>query len=142
MGACKYPIVLNVANRVVYSLHDYPQSVHDQKWFNAPNYPNNLPAVWDQFWGYLYRQNIAPVWVGEFGSKLQTTSDKQWYQQITGYLADTSGARAGGQGISWTWWAWDPDSGDTGGILKDDWMTVNQNKVQGLVPIEFPLPPA
>jgi aryl-phospho-beta-D-glucosidase BglC (GH1 family) len=144
MGAGQYPVVLNVANRVVYSLHDYPPSVHDQTWFHASNYPNNLPSVWDQFWGYLYRRDIAPVWVGEFGSKLQATdpSDQQWYQQITAYLADTSGAPAGGQGISWTWWSWNPDSGDTGGILKDDWITVNQNKVQGLVPIEFTLPPA
>ncbi|MBM4073908.1 MAG: glycoside hydrolase family 5 protein [Planctomycetes bacterium] len=142
IGAAQHPVVLDVANRLVYSLHDYPRSVHDQTWFNAPNYPNNLPAVWDQYWGYLYRQNIAPVWVGEFGSKLEISSDQQWYQQITAYLADTSGAPAGGQGINWTWWAWNPDSGDTGGILKDDWKTVNQNKIQRLVPIEFTMPPA
>lgn len=142
MGAGQHPVVLNTANRLVYSLHDYPKSVYDQTWFNAPNYPNNLPGVWDKYWGYLYRQNIAPVWVGEFGSKLELASDQQWYPKITAYLADTTGAPAGGQGINWTWWAWNPDSGDTGGILKDDWKTVNENKVQGLVPIEFTLPPA
>jgi aryl-phospho-beta-D-glucosidase BglC (GH1 family) len=142
MGAGQYPVVLNVANRVVYSPHDYPASVYPQSWFSAPNYPNNLPAVWNQYWGYLYRQGIAPVWLGEFGSKLQTTSDQQWFAQITAYLASTSGAPAGGQGMSWTWWSWNPNSGDTGGILQDDWLTVNQNKVQGLLPIEFALPPA
>ena len=88
--------------------------------------------------GYLYRQDIAPVWLGEFGSKLQTTSDQEWYQQITDYLANTTGAAPGGQGMSWTWWSWNPDSGD---ILQDDWLTVNQNKVQGLIPIEFVMPP-
>lgn len=142
MGAAQYPVLLNVANRVVYSAHDYPASVYDQTWFNAPNYPNNLPAIWDQMWGYLYRQNVAPVWLGEFGSKLQTTSDQQWYQQITSYLANTTGAPSGGTGMSWTWWSWNPNSGDTGGILQDDWTTVNQSKVQGLIPIEFSLPPA
>jgi aryl-phospho-beta-D-glucosidase BglC (GH1 family) len=143
MGAGQYPVVLNVAGRVVYSPHDYPASVYPQTWFSAVNYPNNLPAVWNQFWGYLYRQNIAPVWLGEFGSLLQTTSDRQWYQQITSYLASTtSTAPAAGQGISWTWWSWNPDSGDTGGILQDDWTTVNQNKVQGLLPIELSLPAA
>lgn len=142
LGAASHPVVLSAANHLVYSVHDYPKSVFDQTWFNAANYPKNLPGVWDQYWGYLYRQNIAPVWVGEFGSKLQITSDQQWYRQITAYLADTTGAPAGGQGISWTWWAWNPDSGDTGGILQGDWKTVNQNKVQGLVPIEFTMPPA
>jgi aryl-phospho-beta-D-glucosidase BglC (GH1 family) len=144
MGAGQFPVVLSVAGRVVYSPHDYPASVFGQSWFSAANYPNNLPSVWNQFWGYLYRQNLAPVWLGEFGSKLQTTSDQQWYQQITAYLADTSSssAAAGQAGISWTWWSWNPNSGDTGGILQDDWQTVNQNKVQGLVPLEFVLPPA
>jgi len=142
MGAGQYPVVLNVANRVVYSPHDYPASVSNQPWFGAANYPTNLPEVWDQYWGYLYRQNIAPVWLGEFGSLLQTTSDQQWYQQITAYLANTSGAPAGGRGISWTWWSWNPNSGDTGGILQNDWTTVNQNKVQGLIPIEFVMPSA
>src|SRR5260370_7177829 len=44
--------------------------------------------------------------------------------------------------MSWTWWSWNPDSGDTGGILQDDWQTVDQNKVQGLVPLMSVLPPA
>lgn len=142
MGAGQYPVVLNIPNRVVYSPHDYPASVSNQPWFSASNYPNNLPAVWNQFWGYLYRNDIAPIWLGEFGSMLQTTSDQQWYQQITAYLANTTGAPAGGTGISWTWWAWNPNSGDTGGILQNDWTTVNENKMQGLIPIEFSMPPA
>lgn len=142
MGAGQYPVVLNVPNRVVYSPHDYPASVYNQRWFSAPDYPNNLPAVWNQYWGYLYRQDIAPVWVGEFGSKLQTTSDQQWYQQITSYLGNTTSTPsvAGQQGISWTYWSWNPNSGDTGGILQDDWKSVNQNKVQPLVPLEFTFP--
>ncbi len=142
MGAGAYPVVLNVANRVVYSPHEYPASVFPQSWFSAANYPNNLASIWDGFWGYLYRENIAPIWVGEFGSKLQTSSDQEWYQQITKYLAGTSPGNAGHGGMSWTWWSWNPDSGDTGGILEDDWQTVDQNKLQGLGPLMSTLPPA
>jgi aryl-phospho-beta-D-glucosidase BglC (GH1 family) len=142
MGAGQFPVVLNSPNHVVYSPHDYPASVSNQPWFSDPNYPNNLPAVWNQYWGYLYRNDIAPVWLGEFGSKLQTASDQQWYQQITSYLSNTTGAPAGGVGMSWSWWSWNPNSGDTGGILQDDWTTVNTNKMQGLTPLEFTLPPA
>src|SRR4029453_14366913 len=55
------PVRLNQAGRLVYLPHDYPSSLYQQEWFSDPNYPNNLPAVWDQNWGYLFRQGIAPV---------------------------------------------------------------------------------
>ena len=40
----------------------------------------------------------------------------------------------GDQGISWTYWSWNPNSGDTGGILADDWTTVNTNKQDIIAP--------
>lgn len=138
------PVRLNLSGRLVYSPHDYPASVYQQQWFSDPNYPNNLPAVWDRNWGYLFRQGIAPVLLGEFGSKLATTSDQQWFDKITAYLAGdldgngTNDLGPGQQGMSWTYWSWNPNSGDTGGILADDWNTVNQNKVSKFAPIEFP----
>lgn len=132
-GVAAHPVHLNVPNRLVYSVHDYPASVYGQSWFNAPDYPNNLPAVWDKHWGYIIKQNIAPVWLGEFGTRLNTTSDQQWLTALTNYLGK------GAQGISWTFWCWNPDSGDTGGILNDDWTTVNQAKQNYLTPIEFSL---
>ncbi|GHO42447.1 hypothetical protein KSX_06100 [Ktedonospora formicarum] len=132
-GAAQYPVRLNVANRLVYSAHDYPASVYPQSWFSASNYPNNLPGVWDTHWGYLVKQNIAPVWLGEFGTKLATTSDQQWLSTLTNYLGK------GANGIHWTFWCLNPNSGDTGGILNDDWTTVNQTKQAYLTPIEFAL---
>ncbi|MGD0615284.1 MAG: cellulase family glycosylhydrolase, partial [Verrucomicrobiota bacterium] len=64
------PVRLNVPGQLVYSAHDYPASIFPQTWFSAPNYPTNLPAVWDASWGYLFRENIAPIILGEFGSTL------------------------------------------------------------------------
>jgi endoglucanase len=132
-GAAAYPVRLNVAHRLVYSAHDYPSSVYNQPWFNAPDYPNNLPGFWDKHWGYLAKQNIAPVWLGEFGTRLQSTSDQQWLTTLVKYLG------TGASGINWTFWCWNPNSGDTGGILEDDWTTINQTKQSYLNPIEFPL---
>ena len=132
-GVSTTPVVLNVPNHLVYSVHDYPNSVSAHPWFTASDYPNNLPQVWDAYWGYIKKQNIAPVWVGEFGSKLETSSDQQWFSQLTQYLGTGSG------GINWTFWSWNPDSQDTGGILETDWQTVNQTKQQTLNPILFPL---
>lgn len=132
-GVSSYPIQLNVPNRLVYSIHDYPASIYGHSWFNASNYPNNLPGVWNTYWGYVLKNGIAPIWVGEFGSRLQTTSDQEWLSSLISYLG------TGASGISWTFWCWNPNSGDTGGILNDDWTTINQIKQNDLDPIEFPL---
>lgn len=132
-GAGAAPVRLNVANRLVYSTHDYPASVHAQPWFSAPDYPANLPALWDATWGYLHRSGVAPVLVGEFGTKLETPSDKQWLAALAGYLGN------GADGVHWTFWSWNPNSGDTGGLLMDDWQTINADKQAMLRPLQFPL---
>ena len=59
-----------MANRLVYSPHEYATSVYHQAWFDDPTYPANMPAIWDKYWGYLYKQNIAPIMMGEFGTTL------------------------------------------------------------------------
>lgn len=135
-NAGNYPVVLNVANRVVYSPHDYPASVYGQSWFSASNYPANLPGVWDAAWGYLYKNGTAPIILGEYGTKLQTGSDSQWLDAMVTYLGSVSN----NSNIGWTWWSWNPDSGDTGGILQDDWTTVNTAKVNRIKPVQAPLP--
>ena len=146
MGAGQHPVVLNSAGQLVYSVHDYATSVYTQPWFNDPSFPNNLPAVWTKYWGYLYQQNIAPVWVGEFGTTLTSAKDQQWLTKLTAYMngdftgTGTSSIPAGQQGINWTYWDWNPNSGDTGGILQDDWQTVNQQKMAYLNPIESTFP--
>ena len=136
------PVRLDVANRLVYSAHDYPASVYQQDYFSDPAYPNNLTEIWNENWGYLFRDGIAPVLLGEFGSKLETVSDQQWFDTMVEYLkGDLDGdgdsdLEAGQQGISWTYWSWNPNSSDTGGILKDDWQTIHDNKVDGLEPVQ------
>jgi endoglucanase len=132
-GVTSYPVQLQVPDRLVYSVHDYPSSVAQHSWFNAGNYPNNLAQVWDAYWGYVYKQGIAPVWVGEFGSRLQTSSDQQWFTSLINYLG------TGASSINWTFWSWNPDSADTGGILNDDWSTVNNEKQDQLKDILFPM---
>lgn len=132
-GVASKPVVLNVPNRVVYSAHDYTTDVAQQTWFNAPNFPANLPNIWTIHWGYIYKRNLAPVWVGEFGTTLAQPKDAAWLATMAQYLGK------GPTGISWAFWSWNPDSGDTGGILTDDWKTVNQAKQRYLTPIEFPI---
>jgi aryl-phospho-beta-D-glucosidase BglC (GH1 family) len=135
-NAGAFPVRLDIPGKLVYSAHDYPSSIYHQPWFDHSSYPRNLAALWSRHWGYLVRQNIAPVFLGEFGSKLVTRCDRQWLTELVRFL-NSNGAMAGnspGQGVSWAWWAWNPDSHDTGGILNDTWNSVDQNKIEGLAP--------
>ncbi len=129
-NAAASPVRLPVANRLVYSPHDYPASVFAQTWFSHPTYPANLPAVWDDAWGYLAKNATAPIWVGEFGTKNQTTVDQKWLATMASYVKT--------RGLSFAFWCLNPDSGDTGGILKDDWTTVNTDKMTVLTPALAP----
>ncbi len=139
-GVAAHPVVLKVPNKLVYSMHDYPASVSVQSWFKATNYPANLGGVWDEYWGYLFKNDTAPLLLGEFGSKLATTADQQWLRKLTEYvdgdfdLNGTNDLPAGKKGISWIFWCWNPNSGDTGGILNDDWKTVNAAKFAYIQP--------
>ncbi|NBS79023.1 hypothetical protein EBS57_04250 [bacterium] len=130
-GVATYPVVLTNPAKLVYSMHDYPASVYAQTWFSDPAYPKNLADVWYAHWGYIFKNQTAPLLLGEFGSKLLTTSDQQWMDKLTDYIdgdLNLDGVKdlTGNQkGMSWTYWSLNPNSGDTGGILNDDWSTVN-----------------
>ena len=130
MGAKDHPVRLDIADRLVYSTHEYPRSIHPQTWFDDPGYPDNLPAVWEKYWGYLIEENIAPVLVGEFGTRYETEKDRQWLQAFQTYIQSHQ--------LSWTFWSLNPDSPDTGGLLLDDWSSVDQAKQDILQQIQYP----
>ncbi|WP_378145965.1 glycoside hydrolase family 5 protein [Cnuibacter sp. UC19_7] len=127
------PVRLDVPHRVVYSPHEYPASVYPQPWFSDPDYPANLPGVWNSSWGYLVEDGIAPVFVGEFGTGYTTASDQQWLSAFVQYLAGT--------GTSFGYWSFNPDSGDTGGLVADDWRTPEAAKLAALEPLLGPYAP-
>ncbi|MET9761401.1 cellulase family glycosylhydrolase [Streptomyces sp. NPDC006372] len=136
MGVAQYPVQLDVPGRLVYSAHDYATSVAQQPWFSDPAFPSNLPGIWDKYWGYVFKQNIAPVWLGEFGTTLQSAVDQKWLAELVKYLRSTS--TYGADSFQWTFWSWNPNSGDTGGILKDDWQTVDTVKDGYLAAVKAP----
>jgi endoglucanase len=136
MGVAQHPVQLDVPNRLVYSAHDYATSVAQQSWFSDPSFPANMPGIWDKYWGYIFKQNIAPVWLGEFGTTLQPSVDQKWLAELVKYLRSTSAN--GADSFHWTFWSWNPNSGDTGGILKDDWQTVDTVKDGYLASVKAP----
>ncbi|GAA4254824.1 hypothetical protein GCM10022255_061080 [Dactylosporangium darangshiense] len=138
-GAKEHPVKLSDNSKLVYSAHDYSPKVWSQQWFTDPAFPANMPALWDKQFGYLVKSNTAPVLVGEFGGRSVAEKDAQgnkdlegiWQRNLVSYLKDN--------GLSYTYWAWNPNSGDTGGVLKDDWKTVDADKAALLKTYQAPL---
>lgn len=131
VGAREHPIQLSRPDKLVYSAHDYGPGVYPQAWFQASDFPLSLPAVWQRHWAWLHSERIAPVLVGEFGGR-SVGQDREgiWQPRLIDFLK--------GSGLSYTYWAWNPDSGDTGGILHDDWTTVDRAKLELLATYQWP----
>lgn len=65
------PVNLSLSNRVVYSAHAYAWS----GWgsiggsYSKRSYSSFVTSMHEN-WGYLLDENIAPVWMGEFGKDI------------------------------------------------------------------------
>jgi aryl-phospho-beta-D-glucosidase BglC (GH1 family) len=126
----EYPVTSIPGSKLMFSVHEYGPSVTPQPWFDDPAFPNNLEALWrDRFW-FIYEENIAGLYIGEMGLKEEEAQDQSSiaYQWFTKWL------EFAGNKVHWTYWCWNPNSGDTGGILKDDWVSVNQIKYNLIKP--------
>jgi aryl-phospho-beta-D-glucosidase BglC (GH1 family) len=90
--AATHSLRLAKKDRVVYVSRDYPSTVYAKPWFHAPEYPANLPGIWRRFWAIPALQASAPLVLGEFGSKLETDSDRAWLETLVRFLEkETSG---------------------------------------------------
>ncbi|MCA9797759.1 MAG: cellulase family glycosylhydrolase, partial [Candidatus Eremiobacteraeota bacterium] len=96
--------------------------VFDQSWFHTPDLEATLLDRWEKGFAYLSEQGLAPVLVGEFGGREVGTDtlEGRWQNLFVDFLAE--------RGYSWTYWSWNPNSSDTGGILADDWRTAHADK--------------
>ena len=118
-------------------VHDYAQRhraphhrthPHPRRYFGAPDFPQNMPKLWEKRFAYLAVDNIAPVVIGEMGGFYQQSSaqdpsarDKAWQDWAIPYMASA--------GIGVFYFALNPGSVDTGGLLKDDWQTPEDAKL-------------
>jgi endoglucanase len=132
-GAAQFPVRLLRPDKLVYSAHDYGPEVYPQSWFWAEDFPQNLARLWQRHWAYLQLSGQAPVLVGEFGGRsVEQGKEGIWLSQLVAFMKL--------YGFSYTYWAWNPDSGDTGGLLQDDWETLDQAKLARLSSYQCPLP--
>lgn len=109
IGAKKHPIKLASADadsRLVYSPHIYGPSVYDQEYFKVPEFPNNLPEVWENQFGFLIPELKKGVIVGEWGGSC-LGKDLIVQEQLGQWLQQNCMANN-------IWWSLNPGSEDTG----------------------------
>ena len=129
-GVSTRPVVLSVTNQLVYSPHEFSTiGAGNPPWLTDPQFPDFMPGIWDTAWGYIARQNIAPIWIGEFGANFETPTDidTQWIAALNDYILNHN--------LSWAYWALPPGGTPTGILQADDWVTVIQAKLDAIAPI-------
>lgn len=142
----KYPIVLNVANKLVLVSHAYGPDVANQTYFSDPNFPANMPAIWDNHFGFVVKNKLGPALIlGEWGGKGAVGSkDRIWQEAFINYMMEN------GMTNNFHWCVNQNSGGvfflfiaeylDTGGLFLDDkWTQLDQYKLS-LTNIINPVP--
>ena len=137
-GVQNSPVTLSIPNQLVYSAHEYGPHEYQQSWFNGNTTYSSLASVWSTHWAFITQNNIAPVWLGEFGttnnaSDIQDNgagSQGQYFQSLVQFLgADAT--------LNWTYWALNGE--DTYGLLDANYdpTPASNLKQQALASIQF-----
>ncbi|WAM33191.1 endo-1,4-beta-xylanase [Caldicellulosiruptor morganii] len=127
-GVKKYPINLGqYQNKVVYSPHDYGPLVYQQPWF----YPGFTKETlyndcWRDNWAYIMDNGIAPLLIGEWGGYLDGGDNEKWMTYLRDYIIENH--------IHHTFWCYNANSGDTGGLVGYDFTTWDEQKYNFLKP--------
>ena len=128
-GARDHPVDLSEHQaQLVYSPHDYGPSVHRMPWFEGDDWDRaSLEAdVWDPNWLYLHKENTAPLLIGEWGGHLDNGPNQKWMTALRDLIAE--------ERLHQTFWCINPNAGDTGGLLLNDWKTWDEAKYALLRP--------
>lgn len=100
------PVLLKIPNKLVYSVHEYPNEVTQLKLDSGPEFVKHMNFAW----GDAVRQNLAPVWIGEMGSDMKSASSEAWAKTLLDYMNGKDGALGGPtftgdqQPVSGSWW--------------------------------------
>ncbi|WP_062072364.1 cellulase family glycosylhydrolase [Demequina sediminicola] len=121
--------VTGAPGKIMYSPHDYGPLVYEQPWFQGSFSAASLEKdVWDPTWLYLHDEEISPLLIGEWGGRMGD-DDRQdrWLVALRDLIEDRE--------LHHTFWSLNPNSGDTGGLLLDDWTTWDADKMDLLEPV-------
>ncbi|MEJ6951300.1 cellulase family glycosylhydrolase [Natronospora cellulosivora (SeqCode)] len=127
-GVKDYPVDLGQhQSQLVYSPHDYGPLVHDQPWFyDGFNEETLYDDVWRDNWFYIMEDNIAPLLIGEWGGFMDGGRNEKWMAHLRDFIVEHR--------IHHTFWCYNANSGDTGGLVMHDFITWEEDKYELLKP--------
>ena len=137
-----YPVTLNIPNKVVYTVREFGPDWEMQPWFEDPTFPNNMRERWNKYFGYLVKENIAPVFIAEFGTAL-SKKDMLWMNLFMSYMngkytnnnvSDLINDQAA---MSFGFWS-ASYYGQVGGIFQQDFWAVDYHRLDALKPVLLP----
>ena len=122
-GVKDYPVNLGkYQNKLVYSPHDYGPTVYEQPWFEGSySYDSLMADCWKDNWFYIYEDNTAPLLIGEWGGFMREPNLK-WMTCMRQLISTYH--------LNHTFWCLNANSGDTGGLLMDDFTTWDSEKYE------------
>jgi hypothetical protein len=123
VGVHTAPVKLKDQSRLVYSPHTYGPSVYLQDYFKVNNFPSNMAQIWNDHWAFVRQATGTPIVIGEIGG-FYTQKDRVWQDWAVQFC--------GAQGIGLFYFALNPTSDDTGGLLRADWTTPEAQKLANL----------
>ena len=118
-GVKDHPIDLGEhQDQLVYSPHDYGPLVWEQEWFKKDFTTETLlEDYWYDTWAFLIEEEISPLLMGEWGGFYDdehdpTGDNRKWMKLLRDYMIEKR--------IHHTFWCFNENSGDTGGLLCND----------------------
>lgn len=120
-GVKDYPVDLgDYQNKLVYSPHDYGPTVYQQPWFEGGyDYDSLMKDCWKDNWFYIHDENIAPLLIGEWGGFMKDPN-LTWMTCMRKLISTYH--------LHHTFWCYNANSGDTGGLVLDDFTTWDEEK--------------
>ena len=120
-GVRDYPVDLGKhQNKLVYSPHDYGPTVYQQPWFKGTyTFDSLMKDCWRDNWFYIHETGTAPLLIGEWGGFMREPN-LTWMTYIRKLISDNH--------LNHTFWCFNANSGDTGGLVLDDFTTWDEEK--------------
>lgn len=126
-GAKDYPVDLGEhQSQLVYSPHDYGPLVFEQEWFKKDfNSETLMEDVWHDNWFFLIEDKTAPLLMGEWGGFIDeqhdpTGDNTKWLICLRDLMIENR--------IHHTFWCFNENSGDTGGLVYDNFGKWDEDK--------------
>ena len=120
-----YPIDFGSPERnaqIVYSPHDYGPAVYAQPWFEGGfTYESLIEDYWYDSWLYIDDTGTAPLLIGEWGG-FMTGDNLTWMEYMRQLIGEYH--------LNHTFWCFNANSGDTGGLVMDDFTTWDEEKYE------------